>query len=203
MTAQFAEVKDGSFVRQPNHFRDRITADGSSGYPVEPGRYRLIAARACPWANRAIIVRRLLGLEDAISMGVCGPTHDERSWTFDLDPGGRDPVLGIERIQDAYFARFPGVWTHGDFAEITESGGIVIHGRSDTVLNPGGVRIGTAEIYRQVEQVPEVLEAVCVGQDWQGDVRVVLFVRLREGAALDEAVYRQVVAAARQHHALD
>jgi putative glutathione S-transferase len=68
----------------------------------------LVAAWACPWANRAIIVRRLLGLETVISMGVCGPTHDERSWTFDLDPGGRDPVLGIERLQQAYFTRFPG-----------------------------------------------------------------------------------------------
>jgi glutathionyl-hydroquinone reductase len=65
-------------------------------------------SRACPWASRAIIVRELLGLQDVLSMGVCGPTHDQRSWTFDLDPGGRDPVLGIERIQDAYFARFPG-----------------------------------------------------------------------------------------------
>ena len=85
----------------------RITRDGRDGYPVEAGRYRLIAARACPWANRTIIVRRLLGLEDAISMGLCGPTHDERSWTFDLDPGGVDPVLGYERLQQAYFARFP------------------------------------------------------------------------------------------------
>jgi putative glutathione S-transferase len=68
----------------------------------------LVAAWACPWANRAIIVRRLLGLETVISMGVCGPTPDERSWTFDLDPGGRDPVLGIERLQQAYFTRFPG-----------------------------------------------------------------------------------------------
>ncbi|WP_198410124.1 glutathione S-transferase family protein [Microlunatus flavus] len=85
----------------------RITRDGADGYPVEAGRYRLIAARACPWANRAIIVRRLLGLEDAISMGLCGPTHDQRSWTFDLDPGGVDPVLGYERLQQAYFARFP------------------------------------------------------------------------------------------------
>jgi putative glutathione S-transferase len=76
-------------------------------WPVEPGRYRLVAARACPWANRAIIVRRLLGLEDAISMGICGPTHDARSWTFDLDPGGRDPVLGMERLQEAYLRRFP------------------------------------------------------------------------------------------------
>ncbi|HET9139325.1 glutathione S-transferase family protein [Actinophytocola sp.] len=99
---------DGEFSRDMRYINSRITADGGDGYPVEPGRYRLVVSRACPWANRAIIVRRLLGLEDALSMGVAGPTHDERSWTFDLDPGGRDPVLGIERLQDAYFARFPG-----------------------------------------------------------------------------------------------
>ncbi|MGH1562433.1 glutathione S-transferase family protein [Mumia sp. DW29H23] len=85
----------------------RITRDGRDGYPVEAGRYRLVAARACPWANRAVIVRRLLGLEDAFSMGLCGPVHDARSWTFDLDPGGVDPVLGYERLQQAYFARDP------------------------------------------------------------------------------------------------
>ena len=98
----------GEFSRDMQYITTRITADGADGYPVEPGRYRLIVARACPWANRAIIVRRLLGLEDALSMGVCGPVHDERSWNFGLDPGGRDPVLGIERLQQAYFARFPG-----------------------------------------------------------------------------------------------
>jgi putative glutathione S-transferase len=91
----------------PDYLEDRITADGRDGWPVEPGRYRLVVARACPWANRSIIVRRLLGLEDAISMGLCGPTHDARSWTFDLDPGGRDPVLGIERLQEAFLARDP------------------------------------------------------------------------------------------------
>src|ERR1700737_3118736 len=98
----------GEFTRDTNYIATRITADGHDGYPVEPGRYRLVVSRACPWANRAIIVRRLLGLEDVLSMGVAGPTHDARSWTFDLDPGGRDPVLGIERLQEAYFARFPG-----------------------------------------------------------------------------------------------
>ncbi len=98
----------GEFTRDSRYLATRITADGRDGWPVEAGRYRLVVARACPWANRAIIVRRLLGLEDALSMGVCGPTHDERSWTFDLDPGGRDPVLGIERLQEAFFARQPG-----------------------------------------------------------------------------------------------
>src|SRR3954466_4544706 len=98
----------GEFNRDTNYITTRVTRDGRDGYPVEPGRYRLVVARACPWANRAIIVRRLLGLEDAISMGMCGPTHDRRSWTFDLDPDGRDPVLGYERLQEAYFARFPG-----------------------------------------------------------------------------------------------
>ncbi|WP_420963851.1 acetoacetate--CoA ligase [Brucella sp. IR073] len=90
------------------------------------------------------------------------------------------------RYEAAYFSRFPGVWTHGDFVEKRPSGGYVIHGRSDTTLNPGGVRIGTAEIYRQVETIPEVLEAVCVGQDWQGDQRIVLFVKLRPGADLTD-----------------
>ncbi|MDQ2586443.1 glutathione-dependent reductase [Saccharothrix yanglingensis] len=100
-------VKGKEFTRDTRYITTRITADGRDGFAVEPGRYRLVAARACPWANRAIIVRRLLGLEDALSLGLPGPTHDARSWTFDLDPGGRDPVLGIERLQEAYFARDP------------------------------------------------------------------------------------------------
>jgi glutathionyl-hydroquinone reductase len=98
---------EGEFNRDTQYITTRITADGSQGYPVEPDRYRLVVARACPWANRTMVVRRLLGLEPVLSMGICGPTHDARSWTFDLDPGGRDPVLGIERLQEAYFARYP------------------------------------------------------------------------------------------------
>jgi acetoacetyl-CoA synthetase len=92
------------------------------------------------------------------------------------------------RYREAYFERFPGVWCHGDLAEITERGGVIIYGRSDATLNPGGVRIGTAEIYRQVEQIDEVEEAIAVGQDWNDDQRVVLFVRLREGLTLDAAL---------------
>ena len=98
----------GEFVRASSYITTRITADGRDGFPVEPGRYRLVVSRACPWASRAIVVRRLLGLEPVLSMAVAGPTHDVRSWTFDLDPGGRDPVLGIERLRDAYLARDPG-----------------------------------------------------------------------------------------------
>ncbi|MFC6706361.1 glutathione S-transferase family protein [Flexivirga alba] len=97
-----------TFERDTNYINDRITQDGADGWPVEPGRYRLVAARACPWASRAIMVRRLLGLEDAISLGLCGPTHDSDSWTFDLDDGGLDPVLRIPRLKDAYDKRFPG-----------------------------------------------------------------------------------------------
>jgi len=97
-----------TYERDTRYLHDRITSDGTGDWPVEPGRYRLVAARACPWANRAIIVRRLLGLEDVISMGLCGPVHDEDSWTFDLDPGGVDPVLGIPRLKDAFEAREPG-----------------------------------------------------------------------------------------------
>jgi putative glutathione S-transferase len=100
-------VEQGDFDRDDDYITTRITADGRDGYPVEPGRYRLVVSRACPWAHRMVIVRRLLGLEPVLSMGICGPTHDERSWAFNLDPDGRDPVLGIERLQEAYFARIP------------------------------------------------------------------------------------------------
>jgi acetoacetyl-CoA synthetase len=92
------------------------------------------------------------------------------------------------KYRAAYFERFPNVWCHGDYVALTEHDGMVIYGRSDATLNPGGVRIGTAEIYRQVEQMDEVLEGLVIGQEWQGDTRVVLFVVLRPGIALDEAL---------------
>ncbi|SEG34877.1 acetoacetate--CoA ligase [Marinobacterium lutimaris] len=97
-----------------------------------------------------------------------------------------------QRFHDAYFAQFDNIWAHGDYGEITAHGGVIIHGRSDAVLNPGGVRIGTAEIYRQVEKVEEVLESLCIGQPWQDDVRVVLFVRLREGVNLDDELTKLI-----------
>ncbi|MDP9445234.1 MAG: glutathione S-transferase family protein [Actinomycetota bacterium] len=108
-TAQFTKEtgRRGEFVRQRNRFTDRITADGSSGWPVEPGRYRLIWCRACPWAHRSRIVLRLLGLEDAISVGTVDPIRDERGWRFTLDPGGRDPVLGIAFLSEAYLSTDP------------------------------------------------------------------------------------------------
>ena len=110
------------------------------------------------------------------------PSMPVRFWN---DEGG-------EKYHNAYFARFPNIWCHGDFAEWTAHGGIIIHGRSDATLNPGGVRIGTAEIYAQVERIPEVVEALAIGQDWDNDVRIVLFVRLREGAVLDEGLIQAI-----------
>ncbi|MCW5626496.1 MAG: acetoacetate--CoA ligase, partial [Burkholderiales bacterium] len=96
------------------------------------------------------------------------------------------------KYRAAYFERFPGIWCHGDWMEITDRGTCIIYGRSDAVLNPGGVRIGTAEIYRQVEQLDEVVESLVIGQDWDNDVRVVLFVRLRDGLTLDAELLKRI-----------
>ena len=116
---------------------------------------------------------------------VCTAPFPSMPVAFWNDPDGR-------KYRDAYFGRFPGVWCHGDWVTLTEHDGLIVHGRSDAVLNPGGVRIGTAEIYRQVERCDPVLEALCVGHEWQGDQRIVLFVRLRDGSALDEALIREI-----------
>jgi acetoacetyl-CoA synthetase len=122
---------------------------------------------------------------------VCTASFPSMPVAFWNDPQG-------SRFKSAYFETYPGIWAHGDYAEETIHGGLVIHGRSDAVLNPGGVRIGTAEIYRQVEKVEDVLEAIAIGQEWQSDVRVVLFVRLRNGLLLNDELQtriRQVIRA--------
>ena len=92
----------------------------------------------------------------------------------------------------AYFEKYPNVWTHGDYIEITNTGGVVIYGRSDATLNPGGVRIGTAEIYRQVETLPEIIDSIVVGQNWQNDVQVILFVKLAKGVELTENLKNKI-----------
>nr|CAD6604755.1 acetoacetate--CoA ligase [Rhizobium sp. TCK] len=125
------------------------------------------------------------------------PVHGEKGELVCTKPFPSMPIMFWndpegEKYRAAYFDRFENVWCHGDFAEWTEHGGIVIHGRSDATLNPGGVRIGTAEIYNQVEQLPEIAEAICIGQDWDGDVRVVLFVRLAPGAVLDDELVKAI-----------
>jgi acetoacetyl-CoA synthetase len=116
---------------------------------------------------------------------VCTQPFPSMPVEFWNDPDGA-------KYRAAYFERFPGVWTHGDYVELTAHDGVIIYGRSDAVLNPGGVRIGTAEIYRQVEQLPEILESLVIGQRWDGDERIVLFVRLREGVVLDDALRERV-----------
>jgi acetoacetyl-CoA synthetase len=131
-------------------------------------------------------------VRDAEGELVCTRPFPSMPVAFWDDPGGA-------RYRAAYFDRFPGVWRHGDWARLTSHDGLVILGRSDATLNPGGVRIGTAEIYRQVEQLPEVVESLVVGQEWEGDVRIVLFVRLREGHALDDDLRDRIRRGIREH----
>ena len=116
---------------------------------------------------------------------VCTKPFPSMPVGFWNDPDGK-------RYHDAYFDRFDNIWHHGDFVELTNHGGMIIYGRSDATLNPGGVRIGTAEIYRQVEQFEEIVEAICIGQEWDDDTRVVLFVVLRDGTSLDDALIQRV-----------
>ena len=121
---------------------------------------------------------------------VCTAPFPSMPIAFWNDPDG-------SKFRAAYFERFPGVWHHGDYAELTAHDGIVIYGRSDAVLNPGGVRIGTAEIYSAVESLPEISESIAVGQEWNGDVRVILFVRLQDGVSLDKALKDRIRATIR------
>jgi acetoacetyl-CoA synthetase len=133
--------------------------------------------------------RRVRGTEGEL---VCTRPFPSMPLGFWDDPGGA-------KYRAAYFDHYPGVWRHGDWARLTEHDGLLILGRSDATLNPGGVRIGTAEIYRQVEQLPEVVESLVVGQDWEGDVRIVLFLRLRPGITLDEGLAGRIRKRIRDH----
>jgi acetoacetyl-CoA synthetase len=146
---------------------------------------------------RGEIQKRGLGMKTEVFNDEARPIQGEKgelvcTRAFPSVPVGfwNDPEN--HKFKAAYFDRFPGIWTHGDWVELTEHGGFVIHGRSDATLNPGGVRIGTAEIYRQVERLDEVVEALVIGQEWDDDVRVVLFVRLRDGMDLDDALIDRI-----------
>ncbi len=154
------------------------------GVPTEPVRRGEIQA---PGLGMAVDVWNDDGLPVREGKGelVCTKPFPSMPVGFWNDTDG-------SRYRAAYFERFDSVWCHGDFAEWTAAGGLVIHGRSDATLNPGGVRIGTAEIYNQVEQMPEIAEALCIGQDFEGDVRIVLFVRLAAGVVLDDMLRERV-----------
>ncbi len=135
----------------------------------------------------------MLGMAMDVLDDAARPVREEKGELVCTRPFPSMPVMfwndpDGQKYHNAYFARFDNIWCHGDFAEITSHGGLIIHGRSDATLNPGGVRIGTAEIYAQVERIPEVLEALAIGQDWENDVRIVLFVRLAPGVALDSGL---------------
>ncbi len=194
---------------------------GSTGSPLSPEGFSFIADKISPTAQIAsmsggtdIVSCFVLGnpLQSVVEGEIQGPGLGMAVEVWDEDA---KPVIGQKgelvcvkpfpcmplgfwndgdnsRYKAAYFEDFPGIWRHGDWAEITEHGGVLIHGRSDATLNPGGVRIGTAEIYNQVEQIPAILDSVCVGQDWDDDVRVILFVVLREDAALDAALIKEI-----------
>jgi acetoacetyl-CoA synthetase len=123
---------------------------------------------------------------------VCTQPFPSMPVAFWNDPGGR-------KYAAAYFEHFPGVWRHGDYAEITAHDGVIIYGRSDATLNPGGVRIGTAEIYRQVERLDEVVESLVIGQQWEHDERIVLFVRLRDGLVLHDDLRDRITRQIRDH----
>ena len=154
---------------------------------------------ANPWGpvRRGELQAATLGMDIAVFDGTGNAVVGEKGemvcrGPFPTTPLGFLGADGAARYHATYYERFPGVWAHGDFAEARPGGGFVMHGRSDATLNPGGVRIGTAEIYRQVDKIAAVAEAVVVGQRWQGDVRIVLFVRLVDDAGLDAALEDEI-----------
>ncbi|PHS25670.1 MAG: acetoacetate--CoA ligase [Robiginitomaculum sp.] len=212
--------KSGQHPKAESHL-SHIRMIGSTGSPLSPEGFSFIADEITPTAQIAsmsggtdIVSCFVLGnpLQSVYEGEIQGPGLGMAVEVWDDD--GK-PVVGQKgelvcvkpfpslpvgfwndednvRYKAAYFGDYPNIWRHGDWAEITEHGGVIIHGRSDATLNPGGVRIGTAEIYNQVEQIPAILDSVCVGQDWQDDVRVILFVVLRGGVTLDEALIKEI-----------
>ncbi|AJE80705.1 hypothetical protein SLNWT_0329 [Streptomyces albus] len=157
------------FKRSRSHFTDRVTADGRDGWPVEPGRYRLVVSKACPWASRALVSRRLLGLEGALSLAVADPIQDHRSWRFTLDPDDRDPVLGIRYLHEAYDARetdYPGGVSVPAVVEVP-SGRLVTNDFQQITLDLATEwtalhREGAPELYPSAlrEEIDEVAEDV-------------------------------------------
>lgn len=215
-------VKKSGIVPRVSHDLSSVRAMGSTGSPLAPESFDFVYRDIKPDLHLAslsggtdIVSCFVLGdpTRPVFKGEIQGPGLglDVQVWTDDGRPAGIGekgelvcvkpfPVMplgfwndpGDTRYRAAYFERFDNVWCHGDFAEATAHGGLIIHGRSDATLNPGGVRIGTAEIYAQVEQIPEVLEAIAIGQDFEGDVRVILFVRLKAGAVLDAALDKAI-----------
>jgi acetoacetyl-CoA synthetase len=186
----YRDIKEDVCLSSISGGTDIISAfiSGSETLPVYRGELQ------CPGLGMAVEFWDDDGrpLRDAKGELVCVKPFISKPLGFWNDPDN-------EKFHEAYFARFPGVWAHGDYGEyVTHSegsrdlGGVIIHGRSDAVLNPGGVRIGTAEIYRQVEKVHEVQESVCISQEWEGDVRVILFVVMRPGYTLDERIQSKI-----------
>ncbi|WP_405791824.1 glutathione S-transferase family protein [Streptomyces sp. NBC_01506] len=158
-----------AFKRSRSHFADRVTADAQDGWPVEAGRYRLVVSRACPWASRALVSRRLLGLEDAISLAVTDPIQDDRSWRFTLDPGDRDPVLGIRYLSEAYDAReteYPGGVSVPALVDVP-SGKLVTNDYQQLTLDLATEwtalhRPGAPDLYPQPlrDEIDEVMEGI-------------------------------------------
>jgi acetoacetyl-CoA synthetase len=186
----YAEVKRDVHLASVSGGTD-IVACFVGGNPIGPVWRGEIQAKALGMAVE-VFDEKGKPLERKKGELVCTRPFPSMPLGFWNDPGDK-------KYRAAYYEKFPGAWCHGDWCMLTGHGGLVIYGRSDATLNPGGVRIGTAEIYRQVEQLDEVVESLVIGQDWDGDVRVVLFVRLRDGIALDEALEKKIKAQIRKN----